>query len=821
MKPLFICLLLCFFLKEAFGQVYGKIINKNGQPVVLANVLLLKDSDTIPVKTAFTNAEGIYRFGNVASGNYFLRVSYTGYAAWTSALFSITGEQPVKDFGTITLDENADVLKNVVVRSVKPLYQQRPEGTIVNVESSVMSKGSSALEVLERSPGVLLDYRNNSVSLNGKSGVVVMIDGKLLRMTMEQLVSLLGGMSADDISTIELLTTPPANYDAEGSAGIINIVLKKNRKQGTNGSASFTGGYGWGEKATAGINLSHNTKNINLYGSYTFSHDKTYSDLYITSTQVMNFLGGNVSVLFLDTTKMIHNNHDANIGMDIKLNAKTTIGGSITFNKSTGSSSTFNDAGYNILPDSLLQFTGVNKGTNKWNNLVNSAYFERTISEGEKLNFNIDYLYFNNSSPYEVQSSFINKHGQQAGEESHLFSPQQKGFANTVIKVGVVKTDYTKQLNKKTKLETGLKGSYTTSSSLSGLQSYINGAWMSSDETSNHIAMKEAIGAAYLSFNIQVNSSVNLVAGVRYEYSYTNMDDPKTGANIVNRKLGSLFPNVFFSKKLNDNAELQLSYTKRISRPSYNDLASYVGYSDPTAVYTGNPFLKPTITHNIKIGYTYKSYAVSLLFSKDNNAIVRYQLTESTAADILYISPHNLASQNNITLQANLPFKLNNWWTMNYSFAGGLRNYKADYTKHPFEKNYFGYSANFSQTFKLPENFTTELSGWYNSISYNGTSKVNGFGALNIGVKKELKNNKGTLSLSAADILRTERINVFYGAVTEEAFSIKSHVIVTTESAKFPIIKLTYTKSFGNNGIKRKTRQQDSSTDESERIRKN
>jgi hypothetical protein len=260
-----------------------------------------------------------------------------------------------------------------------------------------------------------------------------------------------------------------------------------------------------------------------------------------------------------------------------------------------------------------------------------------------------------------------------------------------------------------------------------------------------------------------------------------------------------------------------LSYTKRISRPSYNDLASYVGYSDPTAVYTGNPFLQPTITNNIKLGYNYKTYSFSLLFSRDDNAIARYQLTESPARDILYISPQNLAWQNNISFQASLPFKVNNRWNMNYGFVGGPRQYKAGYTKNTFEKTWFGYSLNFSQTYKLPKNFSVEISGWYNNTVYNGTQKVDGSGILNAGIKKELKNNAGSFQLAVSDILMDQRYNIHYGELTEEAFFIKSYVSVNTESTSFPIIKLTYSRSFGG-GIKDQKKQATGSQDERDRI---
>ena len=819
MKTIFLSLLLFCFYQNLSGQITGRLISADSQAVVSANVALLKNTDSLPGKTITTDSKGNFRFENTEAGIYRLRVTNIGYQTWNSLLFEISVTEAIKNFGTIILIEDKKQLAEVVVRAEKPLYQQKPEGIIVNVENSILTKGSSALQVLERSPGVVINHRDNSIELNGKSGVMVMLNGKLMRMSMEQVVTLLSGMSADDISAVELLTTPPASYDAEGSAGLINIVLKKNKKQGTNGRVSLTAGYGYKEKGTGSINLSHNTTNMILYGSYTFSRDRTYSNMYVASSQNMPFLGGDVFVTGWFTTKMLRNNHDATAGIDLKLNPKTTIGSSITYNNSRSSGNTFTDAGYNVLPDSLLQFTGNNSGNNYWNNLINSVYMEKSLRQGEKINITADYLYFNNNAHYNVQSSFINKHGMQAGADEILFSPGQKGFANTTIKVGVARIDYIKQLSKKTKLESGVKGAYTESQSLSGIESLLNGVWTSNNQTSNHILMKEGIGAAYVSFNSQINQSTDLTLGVRYEYSLTNMDNSKSGDNIANRKLGTLFPSIFFSKQVNDNSELQLSYTKRISRPTYNDLASYVGYSDPTAVYTGNPFLKPTITNNIKLGYNYKDFSFSLLFSRDINAITRYQLSESPARDMLLISPQNLEWRNSITSQANVPLKVNKWWTMNYGFVGWFSQYKVNFSKQPFEKEWFGYSFNFSQAFKLPYNFSVELSGVYHSTSYDGTKRVKGFGVFNAGVKKELKNNGGSFQMSVSDIFSAEHYFINYGTITEEAFSIKSYVRFYPESARSPIIKLTYSRSFGNG--KKTQDAQRPSIEESGRIEKN
>jgi hypothetical protein len=286
----------------------------------------------------------------------------------------------------------------------------------------------------------------------------------------------------------------------------------------------------------------------------------------------------------------------------------------------------------------------------------------------------------------------------------------------------------------------------------------------------------------------------------------------------IDRKLSKLFPNITFTKKLNEHSELQLSYTKRISRPSYNDLASFVTYNDAASVITGNPLLKPTITNIIRLGYNYKYYSFAVFFSRDEHPIARYQLTASPSGELMYVSPQNLQYQNNITFQTNLPFKVTEWWNMNYGFAGGLRQFKLEHTREKVKKNYFGYNVYGSETFKLPQGFSAELSGWYNGASYDGSKKVDGFGSVNLGIKKDLKNNKGSFQLSVSDVFMTMNINNYFGALTEEAFSLKNHFSFNTESRSFPIFRLTYSRSWGNNNSKGLRKQDNGSREERERV---
>ncbi len=329
MKAFTASLLVLCLIQQAVGQVSGQLKNATGQPVSFANVLLLKSVDTSFVKGVVTDDQGRYRLDNVTSGTYILRATSLGYQTWNSPSFELTAAQTGKEIGVQIMQDDTKQLGEVVVRADKPLFEQSTEGTVVNVASSVLTKGSSALQVLERSPGVVIDYRNGGIALNGKNGVIVMLNGKQMRMPIEQVTALLNGMSANDIEKIELLTTPGARFDAEGSAGIINIVLKRNSKRGTNGSFSLTGGYGWGEKGTGSLNLAHNTGKVNLYSSYSFLRDRSISNMFITSSQNMPVLGGRLDVSMRETTKYLQNNHDAMLGVDVSLNSKTTIGSSL------------------------------------------------------------------------------------------------------------------------------------------------------------------------------------------------------------------------------------------------------------------------------------------------------------------------------------------------------------------------------------------------------------------------------------------------------------------------------------------------------------
>lgn len=812
-----VCNIAAFFLlvHVANAQIGGSLLTAAQQPVPFASVLLLHAADSTLAKGVLTNQLGRYTFENVMPSSYFIRASVMGMKTYNSTVFVI-GENQASEMDAVVLEDDAYQLQEVVVHAEKPLYEQATDRTIVNVESSVLTKGSSALQVLERSPGIYVDLQNGNIVMNGKSDVLVMLNGKIMRLPMAQLVAMLNAMSANDIEKIELITTPPAKYDADGNAGMINIVFKKKQAEGTTGSFSMTGGYGWREKANGSINLSHSTKKIVINSAYSFFHDRTQSGWVAGGTQDMPAMGGRLHTDFVNNDNVKADNHQATLGMMLAI-PKGTIGASVLHMNSRTQRHISNRAEYTLISDSVLQMQADITGDNHWRNTITTIFIEKQFREGEKLNVDFDYLNYKTENPTHATSRYTDKEGNQASPSGSIFSTRQRGTAKLPIHVGIFKIDYQKELSKKLKQEIGAKLTYTQSANTSVIEHIENDEWISTDRTTSNIDMRENIYAAYTTLSMHAAKAVTVVAGARYEYSRSRLFAGNPEEN-VDRKLSKLFPSLFISKKINDRSDLQISYTKRISRPSYNDLASYLVYNDPMSVFTGNPALRPTVTNTIKVGYNLDGYSFAIIASRDDHPIVRYQLSENATHDLMYVAPQNMAYQNNLNVQLMLPVKITSWWSMSYGYTGGVRQFMLSHTKEEVSKTYFGMSLNGSQTFSLPQKVTIEVSGWYNGVQFEGSKKVDGFGMLSAGIKKELKNNRGSFQLAVTDVLKSLRITSHFGFVTEEAFDIRSKVVYRAESAHASIVKVTYFKSFGL--TKTNTSRSRNANDENERIRK-
>ncbi len=787
------CALLCFL--QVHTQIKGKVIDINKNPIAFANVMLYTDDNETLIRGGITDENG--NFNITSSSNtaeYRLKVSLLGFETWESMPFSYSSGS-IKHMPEIVLNELIDQLDAITLVSKKKLIKRTQEGSIINVQESLLTKGSTALQLLERSPGVILDQRNNSFSLNGKSNTTVMINGKVIRIPTADVITMLNGMSADNIELIELLTNPSSKYDADGNAGIINIVLQKNENLGFRGNASISGGYGLGVKQTSSVSLNYGTEKIAAFGTYSFAYDDTLDGFRGIGSTTLPVFGGVTFIDFNSETARINRSQNLNLGVDYQLNKNSTLGASILLNSSRPTINRKNRGLYDFQENPYLDARIHLKSNANWKNYNASSFYEFS-SDTHTFTVTTDYINYNNQSPNLVNSSYFNELGEPFQPEGDIYNTGNRGFNETNINVGVMKIDYKTTINEKLVIETGLKGSISKTKNTARIEIEEDGIFVTDDRFISNIETKEQIAALYTQGNYNINSKLNLQMGMRYEYWNQSFDESN-----LDRKFGKLFPSIFLTKTISDTTSWNIAFTKRITRPNYIDLASYLRYNSPTSVFTGNPQLLPAITNALNITYNYKSLSFSLIGTLEDNPIAYFQVTEDRRSDLAIISPQNLKYQNSLDLQINIPWRISNWWNINWNSTFGYRAYKLLHTPIETTNNYFHYNFNVNQTFNITDKLSLQLSGWYTSNHYNGSYKVDGFGSLNTGIKKSFKNGS-SLQFTITDLLKSIDIKSSIGSLTREAYNNVFNVSYRPESARSSIFRLSYTYSFGNSKVK-------------------
>ena len=805
-------LLLSLFTILSFpllAQITGRVHTAKAEAVPFANVVLLSAGDSTIISGTATDENGDYRLMPTKTGTFFLRISSIGYHPYQSSAF-IFNNTALQIPAIQLVDEN-NALSEVTVSARKELIQNTPIGKVINIQSSLMTKGSNALQVLERLPGVISDRRNNQFSLNGQAGVTVLFNGRRIQMAMAELMALLESTPAENIEKIELITSPTAQYDADGGAGIINIVFKKNKNEGTRLNLSATAGYGYREKAQTALSLSHGFKKASINAAYAFGHNHSYSGYRGRGTADFPFMGGFNSTEFGGLTDRNQQSHNLNLATEFRPATHTTFGVELTLSASKNHN-LVEILGDRIMPDgSFMGSTGLSDGTTQLQNLITSAYFNRKLSGRSQLNVDASFIGYKNNSPTLVTYRYYDETGTDIPPSNPIFNYGNRGQSQSTIQVGVFKADYLFEISPKIRLETGLKASYARNANDSKVERKVSDVWEIDPRTQSNIYGDEKILAAYVQSRFTINPKSNLQVGLRYEYWQRDINLYQDAFTIA-----QLFPSVLYTYAPNAHASLSLNYSRRISRPAYTDLISNLFYTDATFVFSGNPLLKPTLTDALKVDYSYKGYSAGLTFQYDLHPILRYQITSNAQKDIGMSSPQNLDYQKSITLNLNAPIQITNWWKLNIGSTTALRRYKISYTLNPAERTYIYQNLNFSQTISLPKNFEVELSGWQNFPFLDGANQLKGFGVINLGIAKKLKGEKGTLQLSLPDVFQTFSIYTHIGSVTPIAFQIRSESNYKDETPFYRVIRLTYSRSFGKNT---KSINRNNDTEERERVR--
>lgn len=738
---------------QAQHAVTGKLVN-NEEGVAYANVVLLQAGDSALVTGAVSDDKGAFQIAGVSDGHYMLAASAIGFQKYVTSPFDLNGSD--KSFGTISMQEDNKVLDAVEVRGMRPTIIQEAGKMVVKVEGSAMTEGSTALEVLSKSPGVWIDQDGNVV-LNGKGGVKVFIDGKPTYMSATDLNNYLSSMPADNIKNIEIINNPSAKYDAEGVSGIINIQLKKNTLEGVNGSVY--GGYEYNNKSGYFGGASVNMKN----GAWNGFVDADYSLRNRGRNMFMNrFFYDQSDNQIKYAQHSVENTQvktpTVRAGVDYQLNERSTFG--IQGSYFLSDESTIFDSKTNInypgvMNDSLT--TSYNQNNSNFDKYSVSAHYSNKLDTlGTEISADADYARYggaDNSRYTNVYKSLYNT--------SYAKNELLKGNNPSAFDIYSAKVDFVKPLvGIKGKLEAGAKGSYVRSDNELKFYHQEGSNWQTDDKRSNHFIYNETITAGYVNFSYPFAKNWSLKTGLRAEHTHS-VGDSKTTGDVNTRDYLDFFPSVFLHQQVSKNYAISYAYSRRISRPQYQNLNPFLFFIDSYTSAQGNPDLKPQYTNSFEVTNTFKNmYMLSLRYAKTRDVFTEIP-TQDAVKKTTVFQQTNLSSLENWGLTLSVPVTIGKFWSMNNNVVMTYNAYDTKVHNLQYNASKVVYNLMSNNNFLLPGGIKVEATAMYMSPFIHGVYNIDGFFWMDAAIKKSFMHDKLNVSLSGNDIFHTRKISGF------------------------------------------------------------
>ena len=799
-SQLFSFLVILLSVSFAYGQdvkISGKVISEKQENLASVTVLLYGENQTF-LKAELTDKNGEFTFQKLRTGVYAIKTSYLGYEEYQKNSIDLASTDVY--LPTIVLKETAVQLKEVVIKREKPLIQVLADKTVFNVENTINATGTSGFELLRKAPGVIVDNNDNLI-VEGKTGVLIYIDGKQSFLSGTDLTNYLKTIQATDIESIEIVTQPSSKFDAAGNAGIINIKLKKNKNFGTNGT--ITSGYNIGRYGTSVNSISFNNRNkkTNLYGNYSNRFGNSYG--------FINFERKQNDRIFDSETKSNYetNANNLKLGLDYYKNRRNTFGVVISGNFNNG----FNNSATRtpirsinaIFNDSIL--VAQNKTQNRNYNLYSNLNYKFQDTTGVSLNVDLDYGKY-------VSDRFSSLTNRYLDPTELVVLRQILNEQNTPVAISIAsfKSDYEQRLWKGT-IGLGFKTSLVNTKNTFDVFNFIEGLYLYNLDLSNKFDYEENINAVYTNYNRTIKK-FNLQVGLRVENTNSDgqLNSFTSGNNQrVKRTYVDFFPSGGITYTASEKNSFALLYSRRIERPSYQSLNPFEFQIDELSFSKGNPFLRPQYTNNVKFSHTY-NYKITTSLSYSYISDFFAQVTEAVDENRSSLTSRNVANQEIINLGFSYPFKVNEWWNVYASINAFQSRYIP--TNPAFvgltQETLSLYGQN---NFNLPKKINLEISGWYSSPSvWGGTYRTKSLGSLDIAIQKKFLSDKLNARIAFSDVLFTSP----WSGTTEFA----DVVINGNGGSDSRQVRFNLSYNFGNDQVKKARTRNTGLEDEKNRI---
>lgn len=807
MRPAILCLLLLFLSCKIHSQQLGNSLgglvkDSRNEAIPGATVRLLRAADSTLVRGVLTDATGKFIVTAIPADTYRLVVTSVGNKDYRSGTIQITDQQSAITLPVFILTPSKTTLSEVNVVAKKPLIEQELDRTIVNVDAMIGSAGSNTLEVLGKIPGVSVDI-NGEISLNGKAGVQVLIDGRPTHMSGADLAAYLKSLPGGSLDKLELMTNPPAKYEAAGTS-IINIRLKRNKLQGVTGNVAL--GYDWGRLGRSNdvISLNVNHKKVNLFSTLSYSQDSQLTD---SQNERRSY---DSSASLLSSIRLTNRNQTGShggmvrLGMDYAVSPNTTLGFVLNGQRSRRSErldyvSLRTDKRYGS--DSVG--TGTTDGdflwTNKSANLNGQHKFGKS---GRQITADLNYV------QYETQGEQVLANRVNDADGTFGSGQRFRYKLPSVISIYTARIDYEHPLPGKGKLEAGVRTSHVSNDNNSQYFRNEGANYVPDYGQSNHFLYGEAIHAAYTNIRKE-GKRLAVQGGLRLENTQLDgrqLGNPEQTETFFRRSYTNLFPSVFLSYKL-DTARrntLTASMSRRIGRPNYQLLNPFLAYRDQYSFTTGNPYLKPQYITQFELKYQHKQFlGMALQYSRFSNLI--FQLTEAVG-DTFIVRPDNVANGAILALNTNVSVSPVSWWRLNANVTTAHLALRGKAYSEPLQVRRYSARISLMNQFQFGPRWNAEWAHYYSSNDVSGQTITRSRYRMSAAVQAKIIQGKGSIRLTLDDIFRSWITN-------SQTVSLKQAEAFQRSVYDTRRIGLAFTYRFGKEAFGRKRNHSDNGAD--------